>query len=333
MHPAPERWTAIVNPAAGRRRARARLPRVLDALTSSGLDVEVVVSADADDLVSRACDAFGRERAVVACGGDGTVCALAGVAAEEGGVLGIIPLGSGNDFARQLELPRGDVDAAIEVLRTGQVATVDLGRAHTADGRTTWFTTVANTGFDAVANAWANRITWTSGTPLYVLATLRTLAAYSPTPVRVTVDDTVIETRAWLVAVGNTRTYASGMMITPAASLHDGLLDVCVVGPVSRVEFLRTFPSVFRGAHIEHPEVRIERGAHISVEALDPGPAVDLWASGEHVGPLPARLEPVAGALAVVVPSPGRRLPTPGLPYLTVSVPTMPAARWPVMLQ
>ncbi len=132
---------------------------------------------------------------------------------------------------------------------------------HTADGATTWFTTVANTGFDAVANAWANTVTWTSGTPLYVLATLRTLATYSPTPVRVTVDDaTTIETEAWLVAVGNTRTYASGMMITPAASVHDGLLDVCVVGPVSRIDFLRTFPSVFSGTHVEHPEVRTARG-------------------------------------------------------------------------
>ena len=128
-------------------------------------------------------------RAVVACGGDGTVSALAGVAADEGGVLGILPLGSGNDFARQLDIPRGDLDAAIDVLRTGRVVRADLGRAHTADGATTWFTTVANTGFDAVANAWANDVTWTSGTPLYVLATLRTLAAYSPTPVRVTVDD------------------------------------------------------------------------------------------------------------------------------------------------
>ena len=179
----------------------------------------------------------------------------------------------------------------------------DLGRAHTADGTSTWFTTVANTGFDAVANAWANDVTWTSGTPLYVLATLRTLATYSPTPVRVTVDDTVIETDAWLVAAGNTRTYASGMMITPAASVHDGLLDVCIVGPVSRTEFLRTFPKVFSGTHVEHPEVLTARGTHVVVEALDPAPAVDLWASGEHAGPLPARLEPVAGALAVVVPT------------------------------
>jgi diacylglycerol kinase (ATP) len=276
---------------------------VLDALADADLDVELVLSADADDLVTLARGAFERGRAVVACGGDGTVCALAGVAADVGGVLGILPLGSGNDFARQLDIPRDDLGAAIEVLRTGEVVQADLGRAHTADGATTWFTTVANTGFDAVANAWANTVTWTSGTPLYVLATLRTLATYSPTPVRVTVDDTTIETDAWLVAVGNTRTYASGMMITPTASVHDGLLDVCVVGPVSRTDFLRTFPSVFKGTHVAHSEVRTARGAHVTVEALGRADAVDLWASGEHAGPLPARLEPVAGALAVVAPA------------------------------
>ncbi len=303
MPPAPERWTAIVNPAAGRGRARARLPHVLDALATSDLDVEIVLSADAADLVTLARSAFARDRGVVACGGDGTVCALAGVAADEGGVLGLVPLGSGNDFARQLDVPCGDHLAAIDVLRTGRVVRADLGRAHTADGRAAWFTTVANTGFDAVANAWANEITWTSGTPLYVLATMRTLAAYSPTSVRVTVDDAVIQTDAWLVAVGNTRTYASGMMITPAASVHDGLLDVCVVGPVSRAEFLRTFPSVFQGTHVENPRVLIARGTSVTVEMLAATPAVDLWASGEHAGPLPARLEPAPGALAVVVPA------------------------------
>ena len=303
MDAAPERWTAIVNPAAGRGRARARLPRVLDALAAADLDVEIVLSSDAADLVARARGAHARDRAVLACGGDGTVCALAGVAADAGGVLGILPLGSGNDFARQLDVPRGDHDAAIELLRTGVVRRVDLGRARTADGTSTWFTTVANTGFDAVANAWANDVTWTSGTLLYVLATLRTLASYAPTAVRVTVDGDVIETDAWLVAVGNTRTYASGMMITPAASVHDGLLDVCIVGPVSRVDFLRTFPSVFRGEHVEHPEVLTARGACVTVEQLDAATPVDLWASGEHAGPLPAELVAVPGALGVVVPS------------------------------
>jgi len=303
MRPVPATWTAIVNPAAGRGRARARLPHVLDALATAELDVEIVLSADAGDLVTRARDAFGRGRGVIACGGDGTVCALAATAADHDGVLGIVPLGSGNDLARQLDLPRGDHLAALDVLRTGHVVAVDLGRVHTADGVSTWFTTVANTGFDAAANEWANQVTWTSGTPLYVLAALRTLATYRPRRFRITVDGTSVDTDAWLVAVGNTRSYASGMMITPAASVHDGLLDVCVVGPVGRADFLRTFPSVFRGAHVDHPQVRTWRGAEVTIDALDSTEPVDLWASGEHAGPLPARLIPAPGALAVVVPT------------------------------
>jgi diacylglycerol kinase (ATP) len=305
MRPVPDAWTAIVNPAAGRGRAQARLPHVLDALAGVDLDVEVLLSADAADLVTRARDAFDRGRGVVACGGDGTVCALAGVAADHDGVLAIVPLGSGNDFARQLDIPRDDYRVAIDLLRTGHVVAADLGRVHTADGATTWFTTVANTGFDAAANEWANRVTWTSGTPLYVMATLRTLASYRPGRFRITVDDTTVETEAWLVAVGNTRSYASGMMITPAASVHDGLLDVCVVGPVTRVDFLRTFPAVFRGAHVDHPQVSTWRATDVEVVVLDSADSadsVDLWASGEHAGPLPARIEPVAGALAVMVP-------------------------------
>ena len=303
MRAAPDAWTAVVNPAAGRGRGDAGLPHLVGTLAASGLDLEIELSADAAHLVRLAHDAFGRGRGVVACGGDGTVCALAGVAADLHGVLGIVPAGSGNDFARQLDIPRDDFDAAIAVLRSGRVAATDLGRVHTADGGTTWFTTVANTGFDAAANQWANHVTWTSGTPLYVMATLRTLATYSPGRFRITVDDTSIDTEAWLVAVGNTRTYAGGMMITPAANVYDGLLDVCVVGPVSRLDFLRTFPSVYRGGHVDHPQVRSWRGAEVTVEALDADAPVELWASGEHVGPLPARLEPVAGAVAVMVPA------------------------------
>ena len=253
---------------------------MLDALAGADLDIAIHVSADADDLVAIARGAFDDERGVVACGGDGTVTALAGVAAAHDGVLGIVAVGSGNDFARQLEIPRDDVDAAITVLETGRVIVADLGRVHTADGRSRTFTTVANTGFDAAANEWANGITWMSGSPLYVLATLRTLGTYRPRRFRIVVDDETVETDAWLVAIGNTRTYASGMMITPAASVHDGLLDVCVVGPVGRADFLRTFPSVFRGEHVRHPQVRTWRGARVTVESLDDDTPVDMWASG-----------------------------------------------------
>ena len=296
----PEHWTAVINPAAGRGRGHAQLPHISDALAAVDTDVQVYVSADMTDAIRRARAAFDDRRGVVACGGDGLVCTLAGVAAEHEGVLAIVPAGSGNDFARHLGIPRDDPAAAAARLRTGRVERVDLGRAETADGTRAWSTTVANAGFDAEANRWANTIDWVGGTPLYVLATLRTLASYRPQRVRVTVDDDILDTRAWLVAVGNSRSYAGGMMITPDAVLDDGLLDVCVVGRVSRPDFLRTFPKVFDGTHTRHPEVTVRRGKRVSIEMPETTGAPELWASGERVGPLPAQLEAAPGVLRVV---------------------------------
>jgi diacylglycerol kinase (ATP) len=298
----PSAWTAIVNPAAGRNRGQVRLAHVAHALARSKLDVDVRLSVDALDLVRIAEDACARGHGVIACGGDGTVSAIAGVVARHDGVLGIVPIGSGNDFARQLGIPRRDVAAAVAVLGSGRVARVDLGRACTADDAQVSYTTVANTGFDADANRWANGIRWATGAPLYVLAALRTLAATRPQPYRVTVDDETFDVEAWLVAVGNTRTYASGMAITPDADVFDGQLDVCIVGAVGRAEFIRTFPTVFRGTHVRHPRVELLRASRVTIEALDAGAHAELWASGERVGLLPATLEAAHAALAVAVP-------------------------------
>ena len=300
--PAPTRWTALVNPAAGRGRAQARVAAITDALAHSSLDVRVHHTTSADDLRAAAVDAIGAGHGVIACGGDGTVSMAAAAAAEHDGILGVVATGSGNDLARHLGLPRRDPIAALDVVATGVVARVDLGRAETADGSSTWFTTVANAGFDAEANRWANTQPRLTGTPLYVAAVLRTLRTYRPRRVRVTVDGAIAETDAWLVAIANTRSYASGMVIAPNASTHDGLLDVCVVGPVSRPEFLRTFPGVFRGTHVRHPLVAMSRGREVRVETDDGD--LELWASGERVGPLAATLTAAPGALRVMVAAP-----------------------------
>ena len=290
----------MINPAAGRGRARKLVPAVQAALGRSVLDVDVHVSTSADDARAVALGALDDRRGVIACGGDGTVSQMAGLVADARGTLAIVPTGSGNDFARHLGIPRGNIDAAVATIERGATSAVDLGRAATADGHGTWFTTVANAGFDAEANRWANTVTWTSGNPLYVLAVLRTLRAYRPTRLRVTVDGKPRVMAAWLVAVANTRTYAGGMMIAPDAETDDGLLDVCVVGDVSRPEFLRTFPSVYRGGHVRNPQVTVRRGATITIESADPTAPLELWASGERVGPLPAEISAVRAALRVV---------------------------------
>jgi diacylglycerol kinase (ATP) len=292
-------WTAVVNPAAGRGRSAKRLPHLREALAAPDLDVEVVVSAGPDEAVRIAREAFTGGRGVVACGGDGLVADLAGVAAETGGLLAIVPLGAGNDFARTLGLDHRKPLAAVELLRDGKELLVDLGRAN---GR--WFTSVANTGFDAEANRWANGVTRLSGTTLYVVAVVRTLAVYRPQRFRLTLDDgEPREMQAWLMAFANGTSYAGGMRIAPNARLDDGALDITVVGPVSRPEFLRSFPRVFRGTHVTHPAVTCLRAMTIEVESLEPASEMEIYASGERVGPLPARVEAVPGALRVLVPA------------------------------
>jgi diacylglycerol kinase (ATP) len=318
------RWTAVVNPAAGRGRTKALLPRLRRAFDEH--DVPVHVSTDVDDAQRLARVAFTRGEGVVACGGDGTVSGIAGVAAKAGAPLAIVPTGAGNDLARQLGLEHKHALDAIALLDTGRLATIDLGRACTADGTEYAFTTVANTGFDAEANRWANGVRWITGTALYVLAVLRTLAVYRPRPVHVRVDDTEWRGDAWLVAVGNTRWYAGGMMITPGAELDDGLLDVCVIGAVPTTEFLVKFPKVFNGTHTAIDAVTTFRGK--AIELLSPATAeqpMELWASGERVGQLPARVETLPRALDVLVPAVPR--------YVTVIVACIPWLRCPSTLQ
>jgi diacylglycerol kinase (ATP) len=291
-------WTAIVNPAAGRGRARKRLPALRDALLASGLDVDVAVSTGPEAPARIAREAFAAGRGVVACGGDGLVAELAGVAAETEGLLAVVPLGAGNDFARTLGLDHRKPLDAVDLLRGGKETRVDLGRA---DGR--WFTSVANTGFDAEANRWANGVTRLSGTTLYVVAVVRTLAVYQPQHFRLTLDDgEPRDVRAWLVAFANGDSYAGGMQIAPAARLDDGALDITIVGPISRPGFLRAFPRVFRGTHVTHPAVTCLRSATVTVESLEGDSAMEIYASGERVGPLPARVEAVPAALRVLVP-------------------------------
>jgi YegS/Rv2252/BmrU family lipid kinase len=299
------RWTAVVNPAAGRGRTRRAIATLVDSCGARG--VEVHVARDRADGERAARAAFADGRGVVACGGDGTVSELAAVAAECGGPLAIVPTGSGNDFARHFGIDGKRPLDALALLDHGHEIRCDLGRVRAADGASCRFTTVAHTGFDAEANRWANTVQWTSGTTLYVIAVMRTLATYRPRPLRLTTTDaagtpTVWEGPAWLVAAGNTRYYAGGMMITPDARADDGLLDVCVIGPVPTAKFLVRFPRVFSGRHVEVAGVETFRGRTVEIEPVGPGLDLDVYASGERVGPLGACVETDPGALRLITP-------------------------------
>ncbi|MEV4110863.1 sphingosine kinase, partial [Nonomuraea sp. NPDC049695] len=132
----------------------------------------------------------------------------------------------------------------------------------------------------------------------YVRATAQELRSFRPIPFRVTLDeDEVVEREVMLVAVGNTRSYGAGMRVCPDARPDDGLLDVMMLDAVSKAEFLRVFPSVYRGTHVGHPAVSVRRVRSVRLEAPD----VVAYADGERVGPAPVHCEVRPGALRVLV--------------------------------
>ena len=298
----PVRWTAIVNPVAGRAATRGGRGRRSPPRSPTATFRSATRTGRRPPRRPRR-RASPTARACSCAAGTARWPRLAGVAAGSGGTIGIVPTGTGNDFARHLGIDGRRPLEALALLESGRIASCDLGRVTAADGTTAWFTTVANTGFDADANRWANGVRWASGTTLYVLAMLRTLATYRPAGVEVVVDGRAHDERAWLVAVANSRYYAGGMMIAPGAEVDDGQLDVCLVGPVSRGEFLARFPRVFRGTHTRLETVRTWRGATVELRATSPAEALECWASGERVGPLPATLTAVPAALRVLVPA------------------------------
>ena len=287
----------IVNPASGRGAARRLLPELEAELRRYGVTYRVAVSrspADPGRLARRAAD---DGRTVVAVGGDGLVGMVADALAGTDAVMGIIATGVGNDFAATLGLPVKDPPEACRVLLHGTPRRIDLGRV-AWDGGSRHFCGVAGAGFDSEATRWANTATRLSGRPLYTLAALRTLTTFSPMRFTLTVDaGDPISYPGWLVAVGNSTSYGGGMRIAPRARLDDGRIDVTVVGPVSRFEFVRTFPRVFKGSHLSHPRIEALTAHRVRIESDRP---VDCYADGERCGPLPVEAEAVPGALRVL---------------------------------
>ena len=289
----------FVNPAAGRGRGAHAAQPAAAALRDAGFSVRTVLGADADDALRRAREAVRNGTgALVVVGGDGMVHLALQAVAGTTTPLGVVAVGTGNDFARALDLPVRRPAAAgrlvADALKQSRVRPVDLGRV----GRQ-WFGTVLASGFDSRVNDRGNRMRWPTGRLKYDLAMVAELAAFRPLPYRITLDDgTPMDTEATLVAVGNGPSYGGGMKICAGADLDDGLFDITVVGDCSRATLLRVFPRVYRGTHLDHPAVTVHRAARVELAAAD----VTAYADGEPLGPLPVVAEVVPSAAHVLVP-------------------------------
>jgi diacylglycerol kinase (ATP) len=297
----PEARTFVVaiNPTASFGRGRAVGPRVVALLRERGHTVHELV---AESLPELRADAVARldagVDALVVVGGDGMVNLGVELTAGTSIPLGIIPSGTGNDMARGLGIPLDDPDAAVEGMLSSLdhgARVIDAARIVSADG-VRRFACVLSAGFDAIVNERANRLRRPRGRSRYTVALLIELARLRPIAYRLVVDGVEHRERALLVSVGNNTSLGGGMKVTPAALLDDGLLDVMIVRPLSRVAFLRIFPRVFAGTHVSDPRVVTLRARSIRIEA----DGIVAYADGERIAALPIDVEVEPGALRVL---------------------------------
>jgi diacylglycerol kinase (ATP) len=287
----------VVNPTAGKGRAAKVVAGVAGRIREAGANVSILIGHDADDALALARKAVADGvSALVSLGGDGMAHLALNAVAGTSTPLGIIPAGTGNDLASTLKLPTKDPIAAASLvadrLMTGGAWPMDAIRVGEK-----WFGCVLGAGFDSRVNDRANRMSWPRGRMRYNLAIVAELGVFKPLPFRITFDDEdPIETEAMLVAVGNAKSYGAGMMVLPDAEVNDGLLDVQVLSAIGKVEFLKTFPKVFKGTHVTHPAVTIRRARTVTVES----PGVTAYADGEYLADLPITCECVPGAVQIL---------------------------------
>jgi YegS/Rv2252/BmrU family lipid kinase len=269
------RVRVILNPRADHGRAKALKEKLIEWSRPYG-SIEVVETAEpghAKTLAASAADA-GCD-IVVAAGGDGTIHEVINGLVRGGRsetTLGVIPIGSGNDFAYALGLST-DPETAVKRLFTGQPRCIDLARIEDDKGRYAIVDNGIGIGFDATISIESRNITRIHGFAMYTLATLRTIAFYYQTPhLEIRFDDQQVTQDALLMAIGVGPRAGGGFLITPTASHDDNLLDSCLVNPVGRLTMLNLLPKVMKGTHVTSKHVTNRRNQYINIKSNMPLP-------------------------------------------------------------
>ncbi len=283
-------WALVINPVSGQGRGTTIGTYVAGYLNQHKVEFTIVTGnssvALSDHLktfILKNPDCDG----VIAVGGDGLLHIVLQIVVPAQIPFTIIPAGTGNDFVRTLGWDLNEVDVQLNQVTTTSPTPIDLGLV---DGE--WFGAILSTGFDSIVNEKANTMQWPKGPMKYNAAIAIELPRFVPRHYEITLDDRTISTEAMLIAVANGRSYGAGMLVCPNANIGDGLFDVMVLHPVSKLEFIKVFPRVFAGTHVSHPAVEIVRSKNVTIESN-----AIAYADGERIGQLPIAAECIHDAV------------------------------------
>lgn len=281
-------WLVAINPTSGQGRGARLASEVVGFLKREKIEHVAISGISADDLKERIENFLKSNRitGILSVGGDGLAHLILQIAVPAHIPFAIIPAGTGNDIVRTLGWSLDHLEPYLKRVISESPQPIDLGNVDSE-----WFAAILSTGFDSVVNERANRLSWPSGPQRYNVAIALELPKFRPIHYRLELDNETIETEAMLIAIGNGRSYGGGMFVCPSARIDDGLFDVMILKPVSKIEFLKVFPKVYSGSHIHHPQVEIVRSAKVRLTAN----AV-AYADGERIGPAPISAECVRAA-------------------------------------
>ena len=281
-------WAIAINPTSGRGKGAVVGEKVIDYFSSQGLSYQVFSGATANQLRNE-LETFltsHPSEGVISVGGDGLAHLVMQLAVPRRIPFAVMPAGTGNDIVRTLGWSLDDIYPYLQCVTSENAQQIDLGIVDSE-----WFAAILSTGFDSVVNERANTLAWPRGPQRYNVAIALELPRFKPIEYQIELDNQKISTEAMLIAIGNGRSYGGGMYVCPQAQLNDGLFDVMILEPVSKVEFLKVFPTVYSGTHISHPKVKVLRSAKVRLTA----DAV-AYADGERIGPAPIYAECIRGA-------------------------------------
>lgn len=281
-------WLVVINPHSGNGRGSSVARRVTEYLSFKGASYQSLAANNAEELAQELAQRLSDDEfeGVLAVGGDGLAHLVLQQCVPHHIPFFIIPAGTGNDFVRSLGWSLEKIEPLLNRVLTTKAQPIDLGNVDSE-----WFGAILSTGFDSVVNERANALSWPKGPQRYNLAIAIELPRFQPIEYEIEYDGNLLKTEAMLVAIGNGKSYGGGMNICPQAKLNDGLFDIVILEPVSKLEFIRTFPKVYSGLHLTHPAVKTMRAEKVSISA-----DAIAYADGERIGPAPISAQCVKGA-------------------------------------
>ncbi len=262
----------ILNPVAGRGKAYRAIKYIRNLLRNKKINHEFSITnspGDATRIASESKDIFDT---IIAIGGDGTVNEVMNGLVNSDAKLGVIPLGSGNDFARSLNLSK-DIDKAINVILDGKISYCDIGKVITKLKNENneekfserFFINGIGIGFDATVALESQKIKLLRGLPLYFAAVIKALLKYKTPNFTIKLDEFITKSKCFLISIGNGKSSGGGFKLTPEADINDSKFDVCYVDDIGLFKIFKMLPSSIKGTHKRYREVHFSKAENIQI--------------------------------------------------------------------